>query len=604
MNGAEPRRRKRQAAPRWNVQPGSGRSWARLWEPLGRRGVTVPASPGTLGADLAVATGLFGLFYVVLALATAGPGRAAAAHVSLAYARLPVYAGYSVARMTAAYILSLVFSLVYAYVAANNPRAERILVPILDILQSIPILSFLPSVVLALIALFPHGRFGVEVAAVLLVFTSQAWNMTFSFYHSLLTVPSELREVARIYGLSWWQRFRQLELPFATVGLVWNSMMSWAGGWFFLMAAEMFTLGSRSFQLPGLGSYLHVAANRGNGRAEIAGLLTLVLVIVALDQLLWRPLIAWADRFKVEMVENQSPPRSAVLMLLRRSRLVDWVGRHIFVPSMERIDRALSRPPAPPRVGASPSPTGRALSWAILAAVLLGAAYAAWGAVRLLLTVSPAEAAQLPLATLLTLLRVAAALALSAAWTVPAGVAIGMNRRWAERLQPIVQILASIPATALFPIVIVWLLAAGGNLSYVSILLMLLGTQWYVLFNVIAGAMSIPEDLKEAAAIFRLRGWERWRTLILPGIFPFLITGLITAAGGAWNSAIVTEYVQAGSRTVWTLGLGSLIARSSQDARYGLLLASTLCLSAVVVLVNRFFWRRLYRLAETRFTLM
>ena len=599
MNGAEPNDRR--PLPRWG-----GRPWGRLLPtPLAGRPGAGRRLTASLGADVAVAVGLFGLLYAVLALAHAGPGRAAAAHVSLRYAMLPVYAGYSVARMAAAYALSLGFSLVYGYVAANNRRAERILVPILDILQSIPILSFLPSVVLALIALLPHGRAGVEVAAILLVFTSQAWNMTFSFYNSLLTVPREFREVARLYGLSWWQRFRQLELPYAVVGLVWNSMMSWAGGWFFLMAAEMFTLGGRSFQLAGLGSYLQVAANRHDGRAEAAGLLTLVLVIAAIDQLLWRPLIAWADRFKVELVESQSPPRSAVLMVLRRSSLVEGLSRRLLAPLVERLDRALCRPSAQRQApGAGPAFSARLGSWALAACAVAAAAFALWRGILLLGTVTPAAARLLPLATLLTILRVAAALLLSAAWAVPVGVFIGLNRAWAARLQPIVQILASIPATALFPVVVLWLLALGGGLSYVSVLLMMLGTQWYILFNVIAGAMSIPEDLKEAAALFHLSGWERWRTLILPGIFPFLITGMITAAGGAWNAAIVTEYVQAGTHTVWTLGLGSLIARSSQHAHYGLLLAATMCLSAVVVVANRFFWRRLYRLAETRYTLV
>jgi NitT/TauT family transport system permease protein len=580
--------------PRWGGLAG-GLGWGRSSE----AGRSRPRR--SLGADAAVAAGLFGLFYLILTLATAGPGRTAAAQVSLRFSMLPLYALYSLARMAAAYALSLVFSLVYAYVAANSRRAERVLIPILDILQSVPILSFLPSVVLAFIALFPHSRIGVEIAAIILVFTSQAWNMTFSFYHSLITIPAEFQEVARLYRLSRWQRFRQLELPFATVGLVWNSMMSWAGGWFFLMAAEMFTLGSRSFQLPGLGSYLQVAANRGDGRAEAAGLATLIGVIVAMDQLVWRPLIAWADRFKVELTENQTPPRSAVLVLLRRSLLVEWLGVHVFAPAVEAVDRLLARPPRP-APAARPGRLAQGVNGLLLALVGAAAADAVWRGAHLLARVPPPAWAELPVATLLTAARVAASLVLSL-WTIPVGVWIGLNRTWAARLQPVAQILASIPATALFPVIVNWLLAVGGGLSYVSVVLMLMGTQWYVLFNVIAGAMSIPEDLKEATELFRLRGWERWRTLILPAIFPFLVTGLITAAGGAWNAAIVTEYVQAGGHTVWTLGLGALIAQSSQEAEYGLLLASTLCLCAVVVLANRLFWRRLYRLAETRFTL-
>ncbi len=553
-------------------------------------------------ADAAVGVGLFAVFYLVVALATSGRTHQLHPQVSLAYRVLPAYAAFSLARMLAAYILSLAFSLAYGYVAANNRWAERILVPILDILQSIPILSFLPSVVLALAGLFPHSTLGVELASIILVFTSQAWNMTFSFYNSLLTVPHELREVARLYRLSWWQRFRQLDLPSAVSGLVWNSMMSWAGGWFFLMYAEMFTMGDRSFQVLGLGSYLQQAANAGDGRAEVAGLLALVLLIVGLDQLVWRPLIAWADKFKLETVGNQAPPRSAVLMLLRRSVLIDWLTRRVFAPIVERVDRSLAgAPPQERGGGARPRPWGRAAAWVggLLAAALAGDGVA--HAMRLLVSMPAHDAARLPLAALLSTLRVAAALGIGAAWCVPVGVFIGYNREWAERLQPVVQILASFPATAIYPL----LALAFGALGWASILLMLLGTQWYVLFNVIAGAMAIPQDLREATALFGLGRLERWRTLILPAIFPYLITGLITAAGGAWNATIAAEYVVTShGRTISTLGLGALIAESSGRAEYGLLLASTLALSLIVVVVNRFFWRRLYRLAETRYTML
>ncbi len=550
---------------------------------------------------MAVAGALVVAFYLVLLLATSGLGRGAGATITLRYRALPLYALYSTARMAAAYVLSLVFSLVYAYVAAFNRTAERVLVPLLDILQSIPILSFLPTVVLALTNVFPHSSLGAEIASVVLVFTSQAWNLTFSFYNSLLTVPRELREVAHLYRLSWWQRFRQLELPYAAVGLVWNSMMSWAGGWFFLMAAEMFTLGHRSFQVPGLGSYLQRAAASGDTPAVAAGILTLVAVIVALDQLVWRPLIAWADRFKIELVGGQTPPRSSVLRLLRRSSIVDWANRRIVLPLMEAIDGGLSTAGQPAERRGMGEPGRRIAYLALLCAVAVLAAAALWHAGTLLLRIPGGQAVSLPLAAGLTTLRVAAALAISALWTVPVGVFIGTNRVWADRLQPVVQILASIPASALFPVIVVWL---GGGLGLTSVLLMLLGTQWYVLFNVIAGAMALPQDLKEATALFGLGRMERWRTLILPGIFPYLVTGLITAAGGAWNAAIITEYVRAGNQTYTAFGLGSLIAQASQHAQYPLLLGSTLALSALVVGINRLFWRRLFRLAANRYTLL
>jgi NitT/TauT family transport system permease protein len=549
-------------------------------------------------ADVAVGLGLFLALYLIVSLATSGRG-SAHPEISLHLRVLPEYAAFSLMRMAAAYVLSLGFSLAYGYLAAYNRRAERFLVPVLDILQSVPILSFLPAVVLALTGLFPHSSLGVELASILLVFTSQAWNMTFSFYHSLLTIPNELREVARMYRLSPWQRFRQLDLPSAASGLVWNSMMSWAGGWFFLMVAEMFTAGNRSFQLRGLGSYLQRAVTMRDVRAEVAGLVTLALVIIGLDQLVWRPLIAWADKFKMEMVGNQSPPRSAVLMVLRRSALVDWVTRHAVAPAVEAVDRALSRRPRE-GAGAQRPPMPLSLRIVLGAALGAGAADAAWHAVHLLLSLSGPEAARLPVAALLSTLRVAAALALGSAWCIPVGVFIGLNRVWAERLQPVVQILASFPATAIYPL----LATVLGALGWTSILLMLLGTQWYVLFNVIAGAMAIPQDLREATALFGLGRLQRWRTLYIPGIFPALVTGLITAAGGAWNATIVTEYVVTASGTKRTLGLGALIAGASGRGEYGLLLAATLALSAVVVTFNRLVWRRMYRLAETRYTLM
>ena len=583
MNGAEPR----SWLPRW------GKIFA-----LPRRS---DGGRSAWYADAAVGLGLFALFYLVVLLATAGRAHHVRPEISLAYGALPLYAVYSLARMAIAYVLSLVFSLVYGYIAATNERAQQVLIPILDILQSIPILSFMPSVVLAMTGLFPHSSLGVELASVVLVFTSQAWNMTFSFYNSLLTVPRELREVSRMYRLSWWQRFRQLELPSSVGGLVWNSMMSWAGGWFFLMAAEMFTMGTRSFQVPGLGSYLQQAAYVGDLRAEGAGLLTLVLVIVGLDQLIWRPLIAWADKFKVELVGDSARPRSAVLILLRRSILVDWMTRRIFAPAVERIDLSLGRAP----MARGPAPAHRdiprrLLAWAVGLALAAVAAYALIRGAALVSSIPGGEGIEIPLAALLSLLRVAAALAVGSAWCVPVGVFIGLNRAWADRLQPVVQILASFPASAIYPLIVVSI----GGLSWVSVLLMLLGTQWYVLFNVIAGAMSIPQDLKEATALFGLSRLQRWRTLILPGIFPSLITGLITAAGGAWNATIITEYVVTAHGPVSTLGLGALIASASASNQYGLLLASTLVLSLIVVCVNRFFWRRLYRAAEERYTLL
>ncbi|HKS70626.1 MAG TPA: ABC transporter permease subunit, partial [Ktedonobacterales bacterium] len=413
-----------------------------------------------------------------------------------------------------------------------------------------------------------------------------------------------------------------------------NSMMSWAGGWFFLMAAEQFTLGSHSFQLPGLGSYLQTAANAGDVGALLLGLATLIAVIVLLDQLLWRPLIAWSDRFKLEQTASGEPPRSAVLRVLRRSALLDWIGTRFITPATEALDTRLSRPRLAgvnavvvasgpvtggdgrgATVGVRRTPLrewssrvsgqtwGRIAGIALVGLLALVSVVGTLAAVRLLAQVSLGEWGGLLVAAGATLLRTIVALAIGVAWTVPLGVAIGLNPRLARRAQPFVQMVASVPATALFPALLLILLGLPGGLNIAAIALMLLGTQWYLLFNVIAGAMAIPGDLREASAIYRLRGWRRWRLLILPAIFPSLITGLITASGGAWNASIVSEYVTFNGQSYSTVGLGATIARAAGGEQYGLLLAATLVMALIVVAINRLVWRRLYRLAERRFRL-
>lgn len=515
---------------------------------------------------------------------------------------LAAYAGYSLLRITIAYALSLAFTLVYGYVAAYNPRAERFMIPLLDVLQSIPVLSFLPGVMLAMVALFPGRQLGVEAGAILLIFTGQVWNMAFSFYASLKSIPKEMREAAKVYGFSWWQRFIEMELPFAAIGLVWNSMMSVAGGWFFLMACEMFVLGSRDFRLPGLGSYLQTAASAGDTRSVLWGVATMIAVIVLLDQFIWRPVIAWAEKFKVEQVESTDAPRSWVLDLIRHSRSLAQIRKKTVRPLSERLMLYFSR------VRASADAEQRS-AWKIwltrvLAVVLL--AGMSYGVVRVVMILAGLQKAELQEAAIglgATFLRVNVALLLGALWTIPAGVAIGFNPRLARIAQPLAQIAASVPATALFPVVLLLLIRVGGGLGIGSIVLLLLGTQWYILFNVIAGAIAIPTDLKECCSVFRMKGIERWKKLILPGIFPYLVTGMVTASGGAWNASIIAEYFHFKGHIYTTVGLGATISQATDAGNFNLLLAATMMMAATVVTINRLVWRKLYALAETRYRL-
>ncbi len=566
--------------------------------------------PSLPGIDLLVVLGLIGVVYT-LARAASLWSAPLATHVEidLSPSALPGYALASVVRMAAAYALSLAFSLTYGRLIASGPWAERLLLPVLDILQSIPILSFMPGVVLALVALFPLNNVGLELAAIVLIFTSQAWNLAFSYYQSLRTVPADLKEAAIIARLSGWQRFTKLELPFATIGLVWNSMMSWAGGWFFLIAAEQFTLGDKDFRLPGLGSYLRASADLGDVPNLLLGLGTLIGIIVLLDQLVWRPLVAWSEKFRFEQTEAAEGATSPVLTALRRSRLIEWLQFEVIPAGLDAIaarKRRLSRPrPRTAEAGANRSARilpllGRVI---LLVAFTVGAIRGLVSLLQLFTDLTPDDWGALPAAAGATFLRTCVALLIGTLWTVPLGVAIGLDPRLARRAQPLVQMAASVPATALFPVLLLLLLGLPGGLNVAAVALMLLGTQWYLLFNVIAGAQAIPSDLREAATIYQLRGWRRWRYLILPAVFPFLVTGLITATGGAWNASIISEYVTFGGETYQTVGLGALIADAANNAQFARLAAGTLVMSGVVVVVNRFIWRRLYRAAEQRYRL-
>jgi NitT/TauT family transport system permease protein len=559
----------------------------------------------SLLVDVTLVACLFALVAGMIALAQRweAPIREAVA-IDLSPGALPGYTLLSLSRGFAAYILSLAFTLIYGTIAAHSHRAEKIMIPLLDIGQGIPVLGFLPGLVLGMVALFPRTNVGLELACILMIFTGQVWNMVFSFYGSLRAVPTELKEVARLHRFGWWKTFRTVEVSGAVIGLVWNSMMSMAGGWFFLTVNEAFTLGDRDFRLPGVGSYMAVAIDKGDTSAMIWAIVAMTLMILAVDQLLWKPLVAWSQRFRLEEIGGSEPPRSWVLTLVRRS----WFARRMRHARRE-VEEAAARPAAkvPPAARAASESTGHALRvtllWALALAAGAGAAIGAFKLVLLLAAVPGREWGVLAASLGATFLRTAGALVLGALWCVPAGILIGRSPKWSRRLQPVVQIVASFPAPMLFPIVTGALLALKVPFTVVAAFLMLLGAQWYVLFNVLAGASAIPHDLEEASETYEVSGFERWRKLYLPSVFPYLVTGLITAAGGAWNASIVAETLTYKGRTLEAFGLGSMITRSTQQANFPLLAAGVLTMSAALILLNRTVWRPLYRLAESRYAL-
>ncbi len=554
--------------------------------------------------DLLLVVGLAGLLFTFIDLGREWTGvHRPSIGIDLAPSALPRYTMFSLIRGLLAYVLSLGFTLVYGYWAAKDRVAGRLLLPLLDILQSIPVLGFMPGLILALVALFPHSNVGLELAAVIMIFTGQAWNMTFSLVHSLRSVPSDLREAATVYRFNWWQRLRKVELPFASIGLVWNSMMSMAGGWFFLMINESFQLGQRDFRLPGIGSYMSVAVEQGRGSAMVLAIVAMTTMIVVLDQLLWRPVVVWAQKFRVEEGGEQVLMTSWFLNWFRASRLIRGLRR-----LARRIRRRFTRQPVAIAQSTAPVPVVAERSAGRLSFLALGILLAvlAWGGVKLvhLLHQVPARVWGASIAAgFITLGRVLISTLIGTVWALPAGIAIGLSNRLSRVLQPVVQIAAAFPAPMLFPLVIAVLQWAGVSLGWGSILLMLLGTQWYILFNVIAGATAIPADLKEAARSYRLSGWHRFRTLYFPGVFPYLVTGWVTAAGGAWNASIVAEFVTFKGQTLRAPGLGAEISGAAASADFPHLAAAILVMSVLVVAFNRTVWRWCYRLAEERFSL-
>jgi NitT/TauT family transport system permease protein len=525
--------------------------------------------------------------------------------LNLSPALLPYYAARSLLRMFIALVFSYVFSFIYAYVAAHSLRARRVLIPALDILQSVPVLGFLSITIVLFISLFPGSELGLEAASIFAVFTAQAWNITFSFYHSLITEPAEFDEVSRLLGLSRWKRFWALDVPNGAIGLVWNGMMSFGGSWFFLTASEQISVLNQHYTLPGIGSYVGVASAKGDLGDVLLAMLTMVVMVLLVNVVFWRPLTAYVERFRVEQSEATDKQRSLVLNALLHSHWPALVGRA----------RSAAARPVNLVMGVLTGTDDRSLivherrrrAGDVVVAILVTAGVG-FGLYSMLTYIAAGPAGIGVLADAfflgaLTLGRVAILVVVASVIWVPVGVWIGFNPKVARFMQPVVQLLASFPANFLFPFFILVFIDLGVSLDFGGIFLMALGTQWYVLFNVIAGASAVPSDLREAAENLGVRGWTRWKRLILPGIFPAYVTGAITAAGGAWNASIVAETVSYNGRIINAHGLGAYIASATAHGDFHEIFAGLLVMSLYVVGVNTVLWRRMYRLAETRFAL-
>ncbi len=567
---------------------------------------SVRSAPRLGWPDVVLFLAVFGLLIGVLHLAhqMRQPFTATGAMtVSLSPAALPGYAARSLLRMFLAFGASILFTLVYGYVAAYNERARKVLVPLLDILQSVPVLGFLSITVTGFMALFPGSVLGLECASIFAIFTGQAWNMTFSFYQSLRTIPKELREAATVYRLSWWQRFVKLEVPFSMIGLVWNGMMSFGGGWFFLAASEAITVLNHNFTLPGIGSYMATAVAKGDTHAVAWAILTMILIVVLVDQLFWRPLVAWSQKFKFQQTDSDEPT-SVVLDLLRRSAGLAWLERRALAPLGRRIDALFTRGERLTIAGPLSAGLRRVFQTLLMGVVVALIGYGLLRGVRVIGgELTWREAGYVVYLGFLTLLRVAVMVVFATLVWTPIGVAIGFSPRLARIAQPLVQIGASFPANLIFPVVVLGFVRLDVGLNWGSVLLIALGTQWYILFNVIAGASAVPGDLREAALVFRLRGWTLWRTLILPAIFPAWVTGALTAAGGAWNASIVAEVASWGRDHLLAQGLGAYVAQATGRGDWPQIILGIAVMSLYVVLLSRWVWKPLYALGETRFRL-
>ncbi|KIU48713.1 ABC transporter permease [Bradyrhizobium elkanii] len=535
---------------------------------------------------------------------TAGPLSALdVAPVSLDPANLPAYALRTTMRMLLAIVCSIIFTFIYAALAAKSRRAEMVLIPLLDILQSVPILGFLTFTVVFFMNLFPGRVFGAELACVFAIFTSQAWNMTFSMYQSMRNVPKDLEEASQSFHLSGWQRFWRLDVPFAMPGLVWNTMMSMSGGWFFVVASEAITVGDTTVTLPGIGSYVALAIQKQNLPAIGYALLAMLLVILAYDQLLFRPVVAWADKFRFEQTASATAPSSWMLDLFRRTRALRALS-YPFAALNKSVSNLHIALPTRLRLPTRRGPPSRLIDGVWLIFIVAGTGYAAWKVYEYLsATLSISDVVSAVGYGFITLARVVALIALASLIWVPVGVWIGLRPKIAERIQPLVQFLAAFPANLAFPAFVVIIVRYGLNADVWLSPLMILGTQWYILFNVIAGARAFPTDLKEAASSFHLKGWRWWTKAILPGIFPYYITGAITASGGSWNASIVAEVASWGDTHLTASGLGAYIATATADGDFPRVVLGIAVMCVLVTLFNRLLWRPLYAFGERRLRL-
>ncbi len=558
-------------------------------------------------ADIAVILGTLALLTLI---ARVGAGALVSFYppevvpeIDLDPVNLPYYAMRSTLRMFIALFWSTVFTLVYGYIAAKNRWAELVMVPLLDILQSVPVLGFLSITVTGFIALFPGSLLGLEAASIFAIFTSQVWNMTFSFYQSLRTIPKELDEAATLYKLSNWQRLIKLEIPSAMMGLLWNAMMSFGGGWFFVAASEAISVLNQDYTLPGIGSYVAAAIAAEDLPALGWALLSIALVIIVVDQIFWRPLIAWSDKFRLEQSASAEVPTSWVYDLIATARIPRLIGSAL-TPVRETLNQFLSvlTQPKPLEISSPEQQKQQERIYHLTLLVVIGF-LVAWTLHFILTTVGFGEVLKTFELGILTLLRVTVLLVFATLIWTPVGVAIGFNPKLARLLQPVVQFLASFPANFIFPFATLFFIRAHVSLEWGSILLMSLGAQWYILFNSIAGAQSIPTDLREMAEDIGLKGWKRWQKLIVPGIFSAWVTGGVTASGGAWNASIVSEIVSWGQTTLTATGLGAYIAEATAQGDWPRIALGISMMSLFVVGLNRLLWRRLYQLAETKYHL-